>query len=385
VSWVERAEEALRGGTEAGVQVLTGGRPPILDADGRRALVTPFIAAFLWTAVVFREMQVERPLDPLALLLRLIALAFTVRAVLLLIVLAQRLAVLMRANHYRLALTDEGLLLRTPAADFAVPREDVLDVVEQGHWSGHSGRRWAQVYIVTRPDSGRLFLALPPVFERTPGVLAERLMRWRGVQERPDEVAEVEPVQLASKLFDAAAAGNTPPDAVVIRHGRGWLRRGPYATLLLGGALLDGFVRMPPEARATFGMEVPLVMMLCLFIVPLVWIVTTRREIAPRRGIALILTPAEVLMRTRAGVLRTRWSNVAKLEITSKTAWSVLHGARQSRTLRIERRKDPVINYTEEFLGAPAEVVLALCNAYRSGVLGTPPSQGSGSGGATSG
>jgi hypothetical protein len=95
----------------------------------------------------------------------------------------------------------------------------------------------------------------------------------------------------------------------------------------------------------------------------------TRVDLAPRKGIALVLTPAEMLMRTRAGVHRVGWDEVARLEITSRTAWSVLEGPKPQRALVVHRKESDTITYVEEFLGAPAEVVVALCDGYRKGVL----------------
>ena len=137
------------------------------------------------------------------------------------------------AQRYKLALADDGLLLRTPEADFAVAKEDVLDVREHGAWGERSGRRWADVYIVTRPSSGRTHLALPPVFTLTPGVLAERLMRWRGAIEVPGSGArEPEPAALPSKIFDVVYHATLPLIAYLA---------GSFAitTLLMKNALMD--------------------------------------------------------------------------------------------------------------------------------------------------
>jgi hypothetical protein len=366
--WIARCEAAVRGEPAQDVDRVPPARPPLLDARGRRALLAPLTAGFLWAAVVFRE-GMAHPLDPLALLLRLLALAATLRALVALALLGARLRELLRRDRYRLALGDEGLLLRTPRTDFAVPKSEIVDVIEHGAWQERGAQRWADVYVVTRPESGRVYLALPPFFAHTPGVLAERLMRWRGVVQAPAEREPRAPAELASKLFDAVAAGERPPGVAVIEHGRGWLRRGPYATVLLGVAALEGWLRSPADVRMQFGATAPLVIGLCLLVVPVLWIVLTRRDMAPRRGIALVLTPAELLLRTRSGVHRVRWSDVARVEIASRTAWSILFGAHESRSLIVLRKGDDPISYAEPFLGAPAEVVLALCEAYRKGVL----------------
>jgi hypothetical protein len=388
-SFVERAEEALRTGQAAGdVRVLASGPPPVLDAVGRKALVAPLLAAFMWAAVVFRatlEQQARSGLDPLGLIFRVLALALTVRTVLLGVELWPRLRAWLDMRRYALVLTDDGLLLRTPVADFPVAKDDIIDIQEHGAWGDHSGRRWAHVYLITRPDSGRFYLALPPLFEATPGVLAERLMRWRGPRPEPRAAGQApgeqapgakESAPLPSKLFDQAAAGESLPGSVVIKHGNAYLRRGPYATVLLGLAVLTDWAALPDSARVHGNMLAPMVMGFSLLAVPAIWFLTMRNDLKPRKGIALVLTPAEMLMRTRAGVHRVAWTEVQKLEITSRTGWSVLLGPHPQRTLIVRRKPskaapddDNTITYVEEFLGAPAEVVVSLCDGYRKGIL----------------
>lgn len=370
-SWVADAEAALRGESVDGVEVVPRHRPPLIDAFARRALLTPFIAAFLWAAVVFREAQ-RQPLEPVALVLRLLALALTVRALLVVAQLGQRLLTSLRRERYGLALTEHGLLFRTPETDHAIPRQDVIDVREPGHWRERGGARWAEVYLVTRPSAGRSHLSLPPVLDATPGVLCERLMRWRGVlAARPatEALEPTRPTELPSKLFDDAARGQLPVGVVALRHGRAWLQRAPHATVLLGVVLLDGYLRLPPQMRAQLGVLVPAVIALCLFVVPLGWLALMRADMAPRKGLSFVLTPAELMLRTRAGVLRVPWDELGKLEIVSRTGWSIVAGAHDSRTLILNRKDEPPIHYAEAFLGAPADVVMALCEAYKKGLL----------------
>ena len=384
MSWIERAEAALRGqdsapaeqvlagaqpdASEGGVELVPGRSPTIFDAFGRRALLAPFLAAFFWAAAIFRE-RTGHPLEPIALALRLLGYALSVRCLLLGIELARRMRVALQRDRYRLVLTSDGLLLRTPLADYALPKDDIIDIREPGDWQERGASRWADVYVITRPSSGRTHVALPPVFERTPGTLAERLMRWRGVVEAPADQPERVPADLPSKLFDAAAAGQVPAGVTVIAQGRGWIERAPFATLLLGVALLEGFLRLPSAAREHIGIAAPGVIALCLMIVPVLWLLATRRDVASRKGIALLLAPAELLLRTRSGTHRVAWSNVAKLQISARNVWTILKGTHASRVLVILRKDDDPIQYNEAYLGAPAEVVAALCEGYRKGVL----------------
>ncbi len=367
--WISAVEEALAGKPSESVEVLRASRPPLLDWDGVQATTSPLLAAFMWAAAVFRESVVAHPMDPLSLLLRFLALALTVRAALLAWQMRKRVGAWLGAKRYALALADEGLVLRTPTCDVAIAREDIVDVRERGDWRQRSGRRWSEVFVVTRPQSGRLYLTIPPLFDRTPGMLAERLMRWLGVVPHPEEPTYPKPEQLASKLYDQVAKGESPAGVTAIRHGRMWLKRGPYATVLLGVAVLDGILRAVLIGQKAVGTTAPFVLGITLVAVPLLWMWFTWKHIKPRKGIALLMTPTEMLMRTREGVLRIRWSNLQKLRIDSKNIWSILEGLHESRTLVIHSKKSPDISYIEAFLGAPAEVVVALGEAYRKGVL----------------
>ena len=368
-NWIEQAESALRGEPAEGVELLSAHAPPWLDPLGRSVLLAPFLAAFMWAAVVFRA-RLAAPLDPILLLLRLLALAASARAGVLGFAFAARVRIGLQRARYAVALHEEGLLVRTPHADYALPKADVIDIRERGAWQERGGRQWREVYVVTRPASGRTHVALPPIFERSSGVLAERLMRWRGAVARDEErAARAEPAALASTLFDAAAAGEAPPGGVVIREGRSWLKRGPYATMLLGLALCDGFLRLPAAARARVGTTAGVAIALCLAVMPLAWLFATRRERAARKGIALLLTPAELLLRTRAGVHRTRWSDMTRSEVVTRRAWSIVMGAHEARTLVLGTREDGDIRYAEALMDTPAEVVAALTDAYRKGSL----------------
>lgn len=373
MSWEAEAKRALGGEDVPGVQRIRPRRPPLLDADGVRAVLAPFLATLVWGGAVFREMVVGSPIDPLALLLRAVALGLTVRAVLSGATFVRRARVWLAARRHGLALTDGGLVYRDVEGDHAVARRDIVAIREHGHWGQRSGaRRWSDVYVVTRPESGRVVLTIPPLFERTPGVLAERLMRWRGPVPAPSDVVYPAPARLGSKVYDDAAAGRVPEGGTVIRHGGAWRKRGPYATVLLGVIVVEGMLRLGPGAWSQLGIGLPAAIALALVAVPLVWTWLTRRAIAPRKGLAMVITPAEILMRTRAGVLRVTWKNLGAMRIESKPTWSILEGYHKARTLVMEPREGETIRYDEAFLGVPAEVVVSLAEAYRKGAI-TPP------------
>src|SRR5262245_57917427 len=91
-NWIRAAEAATEARPTAAIAVdgLPRHAPPIIDADGVRAVVSPCLAAFMWAAAVFRDTQAHHTLDPMALLFRVLALALTLRALRLLYQLAIR-------------------------------------------------------------------------------------------------------------------------------------------------------------------------------------------------------------------------------------------------------------------------------------------------------
>ena len=350
-----------------GESVIVGRWPPLLDGDGIRGLLAPLVAATAWAGAAFREL-VSGPTDPIALFLRLLAIGLSVRAALLFVGLMRRVALGIASSRARLVLTDDGLYARLPDGEHVMLRSEIAGIAEHGAWQGRSGRRFCPVYVVGS-TAAPLFTTLPPIFEDTPGVLAERLMRWLGPREGPETPTFPDPSGLASKTYDEAATGVLADGTLAVRHGTRWIRGGPYSSVLLALAVLDGWLRAPTSMRDALG-PLPVVLALVLAaIAPLGWLWMARREINPRRGLAMVLTPAEVLFRTRAGVLRTRWSKLARVTIDERNAWSVLEGFHRARALVLRRKEDDPIRYEEVFLGIPAEVAQVLLDAYRRGAL----------------
>lgn len=389
--WITRAEAALDGRPDPDVDIVGVRRPPVLDADGVKAVMAPFFAALFYMAAHFLELD-KGSMYPGALLLNLIALGFTARAVILGVVLARRLGVYSKTARYGLALADGGLLYRSPdGGDLPIPRQDILEIRERGMWRKRTAaRRYSPVYIITQPDTGRTHVELPPVLDESPSRLAERLQRWLGELDAPDDYQLPGASELPSKLFDAAAAGEHAPGTTVLRHGASWLRRGPYATILMGVALASGFLRLPQATQDRVGLTAPAIILFALLCVPILWFIMTRFDLASRKGLSLVLTPAETMLRTRVGVLVVRWKDLRQVEIDSGSGWSLLLGQHERRALVLHRncltckgggtidggqcktckgsgRDMDYISYVETFLGAPAEVVHALCSGYQTG------------------
>jgi hypothetical protein len=370
-NWIDRAESALSGGPVGTDDVvMRGARPPLLDAEGFRAVAAPLLAAVVWSAAMLREVLAGTSIDPIALGLRVVALGLTVRVFLLGARLVERLRLWVNAQRYAIVLTPEGLFFRSPEVDVTIPREDVVGVVEPGRWQERSaGRRTSPVYVVTDPASGRTHVALPPVFDGGPGPLAERLMRWRGGWEEPEDAAPAAPHELASKIYDDAAAGRAAEGVAAIRHGREWIKKGPYAVVLIAVAAVEGMLRGGPRVWEALDPMIGGGFAVALLAVFARWVWMERRDIAPAKGLSLVLTPAELLIRTRSGMLRTAWRNLASVSVVTKRAWSVLEGAHDAKQLVLSRRNAGPIRYDEPYLGVPAEVAQLLIEAYRIGRL----------------
>jgi hypothetical protein len=369
-AWIAEARALARGRdrTPAGWEVLRGTFPPVLEGDGVRALLAPLVAGVAWLGAIFREMVAHTAIDPLALLMRLLALGLTTRALLLLAELVRRLVIASRASRSALVLAPEGLFFSDGTSERAIDKDAIVSIVETGAWqTRRTGPRWADVFVVGSSRDA-LYLTLPPIFEHSPGVLAERLMRWLGPQPYDEDRTFPAPAALASKVYDDAARGITDDGTLVVPHGAGWARRGPYATILLALVMIEGLARLDVGLPAEL---VPLAggAVLVALVFPLGWWWMTRREIAVRKGIALVLTPAELLLRTRTGVHRARWNKLQRVSIDARRAFSVLDGFHEAKALVLKRKDEPPIRYDEAFLGLPAEVAQVLLDGYRTGQL----------------
>jgi hypothetical protein len=368
-SWIAQARAVATGGAvPPGWQRVKAEPPPLLDADVVRGLIAPLVAAIAWSGAMFRETVVGTPLDPFATLLRLLALATTVRALLLGRELVARIKLWLAARRCVLVLGPGGLWARLPEGEVVAERRDIVAIstpsaFEQG---GVSGFRTSPVYVVLASPL-RTHVTLPPIFDVTPGALAERLMRWRGAMAPDPRPAFPPPAPLASRVYDDAARGIRDLGTLAIAHGAGWLRRAPWATVLLGVAIVEGFARAAPATRASVGIPTIAAALVALGLVPSVWVWLQWRDIAPRLGLAMVLTPAELLLRLRGGVLRVPWDRVGRLWIAARGRFSPLEGWAIHRALVIERRGDLPIRYDEAYLGVPVEVALGLCEAYASG------------------
>ena len=366
--------EALFPSEEDSVDVLSGRRPLLLDTESIRGVLFIFIAFFLWILVWWKEKEASSfSLDPFSIGFRFLALIVSARALLSCLKLCERISLQFSASHHTLELHSETLIWRRSNSSISISRDEILDILELNDWGSRKPKaRYSDVYIVKYPHDGNAIIRLPPIFEDTPGLLVERLMRWRGTRPKAN-IHFPPPSSLPSKTYDEASQGIFPPGTTVIRHGWGWLRRGPYLAFLLGLIVLEGTLRFP--AGVNLGI-LPFFGLLICFTVPLVWLWRVRRSIAPRKGLALVATPAEILMRTQSGVLCVAWPKVCAVRVNAVRSWNLLEGAVQTRRLILERENDSPIRYDEAYLGVPTSVAMRLLELYRRGhVTITPKAQ----------
>jgi hypothetical protein len=368
-SWIENAKLALDGQRGAAVEVVGRRRPPVFDSDGMQAATAPLAAACAWLGAFFREFVVGHPLDVWALLLRLIGLALTIRVILLGRVLYLRIRGWLNTESYGLALTPEGLLLRTPSGDKALLREQIVSIQECSRQNRRGGRRWRDVYLVTRPETGSPYVVVPPFFDAVSSVLAARLTRWLGPVTPRASAGFPDTDQPANTLFQQVNAGQRPDDVLVVPLGRAWLKRGPYASVLLGFAVLDGFIRFRPLTGTTITPTVPWAVAICLIAVPLVWLTMVRRQLGPLTRAALLMTPSALLISIGARIDQIRWSHFLRAEIVTKTVWSMLEGMYESRSIVFYDDQGFTVTVNEAYLGIPAEVIVAAAEAYQQQIL----------------
>lgn len=368
MGWIEESRRAAQGAPRNGFEVLRGSWPPVLDGDGVRGVFVPLLGVVAGLGAYFRMLLGHDGFDPIALILLVLSVGLLARGSILFVQLAERLRIAFRARSSALVLSKDGLFFTDGQNEQTIERTSIVSILESGMWqSRRGGNRWSPIYIVGS-TADALLLTLPPIFEEGSGVVAERLMRWQGVRYLPEEVVHEAPAALASQVYDDASRGIVSEGTLVIRHGNGWLARGPYASLVLAIAIGLAMAALPSEALAAVW-PLTVAAIAIAVIAPFLWIAMKRREISVRRGLAMVLTPAEVLMRTRAGVHRAAWPKLQRTSIDQKRAFSLLGGMHMAKILVLKRKDDTPIRYEEAYLGMPVEVAQVLIDAYRRGEL----------------
>lgn len=339
-------------------ETLSGRRPRGVLAPVAISLAALAASLGTWALSFLREEATGNTVDPAAVALRVIALALTIRSVARLTSALKQLAIYLAAPRYRLRIGARKLtLVADEKVDLA--REKIVAIREEGAFGTRSRPSFARVFVTLAGD--RPFVEIPPVFEASATALAERLMRWLGP---PAPAAFPEPIP-ASREYDDAAAGRLREGSTAFRHGYGWLKRGPYASLLVGAAFLDSLVRSQGASFGDFRAWIVPIILVALAVVPLGWVAITATILRPRKGLALVVTPARLLLRTERGTIAVPYEAIERVSVHERRSWSIVEGLHWSRALVIERVKETPIRYEESFLGAPIDAVVALLEARR--------------------
>jgi hypothetical protein len=290
--WLTTLRAASSGKSEAGVEVARGTRPPLLAADGVHALTSALFAALVVAAALFRTQLTQTPFDLIALLLRTAGVAFVLRTLVALVRLARRLARDRHAHRQLLAWSRDGLLWQTAEGERWVARGDVLGVAAPEERAGRMAGALAPLYVVLRPQMHPLYWELPPYFASSAAIVQARLERW--LKDRPHAEQPQAPQGRPEERYSRAATGRAAPGDVVVPEGFGYRLRAPYGVLLallfVGDALRTAGVhreRLLPAAVAAA---------LLALTALLGWFAWMRKRRAARLGIALLLTPEELLV-----------------------------------------------------------------------------------------
>jgi hypothetical protein len=179
--------------------------------------------------------------------------------------------------------------------------------------------------------------------------------------ERPER-----PVPEASSLearYARAAHGKADEGDVAVPEGFGYRKRAPYAALLGVAFALDalwaaGPLRTKIVSPALFSCVLAIVLFLG-------WFVWMGRRRASRLGIAMVITPEELLVRGQGGVMGVPWSQLASAQVHSRMAWSPFWGSFAVRTLVISTTHGETLSFDAGFLGVPPEVLAVVLESYR--------------------
>ncbi len=369
--------DALSGRTSPGIEVVRGAPPNLLDADAARALSAPFLAGFMVAAAVLREQIAHTQVDVLPLLLRTAAFAFCLRAVILIAAFARRFVQDRSASAHALAFSREGVLWQTPSSERFVRREDVLALcVPAVRASRLVPQARRPLLMILRPHTGALHWSIPPYFAASSEIFSARLKRTLGLAEEGAQVATPPPPppEPASERYTRAARGQPGPHEAVVPEGHAYLGRGPYGVLLGIVFALDAL--MSSGAQRALLLQPVLLSCLLALAMPLGWLWLMRRKASARLGIAMLLTPEELLVRGKHGVVSVPYHQLTEVEVRLKDIWSPFVGTYTARNLLIGTQDGATMNFDGGFLGVPPEVIAELCAAYRRGRITVPQEAG---------
>jgi hypothetical protein len=367
VGWADVLRRAAQGSAQASVEVLHGARPTLLNAQTASALTSAILAAFVCLAARFRSELAAGQLDLIASALRTAALAFVLRALIDLARSARALWHDREAARATLVLSDHGLLLRVGEREESVHRDELLGIgASEALPSRTLPARPEPLLLTLTPRAGQpRLLELPPYFAPTSEIALARLTRWWGRERAPrSEQSSERPEQEAPEAhYERAARGQLSERDLVVPEGRGYLLRAPYTALLGLVFALDVFLSAGPS-RALIAGPVSLAGALSLFAL-LAWFAWIARRRSSRRGIGMLFTRAELLLRGPQGVVAVPWAQLQDAELKLSARWSPFVGAYPARTLILSTNAGERMVFDRAFFGVPLEVIAVLCEWYR--------------------
>jgi hypothetical protein len=363
-SVMEPLRAAIHGKRASGVEVLRAEAPPLLDGAAMRAMMSLLMAGFIVGAALLRtRMTSDTPFDLMALLLRTAALAFVVRAVLALFVALRAFADKARARNNVLAWSEAGMLEQTPEGERFLLRKDVLGILLEERPERSLVAQSKAVWVAALPRNRKVqFWQLTAHYAGKPEILCARLAPWLQPRLEPTERREREPSSLEER-YARAARGKPGEGEVAVPEGFGYRRRAPYAALLGIVFALDALWSAGAlRARILSPALLSCVLALVLFVGWFVWMGKRR---ASRLGIAMLITPEELLVRGPGGVMGVPWSQLASAQVHARMAWSPFWGSFAVRTLVVGTTHGETLSFDAGFLGVPPEVLAAVLESYR--------------------
>ncbi len=165
--------------------------------------------------------------------------------------------------------------------------------------------------------------------------------------------------------FDAYLANPSNVDgALALPAGRTWWLSGPYAGLVFA-VLLAVHAGLVPLLRTS--LTLALIPVACGPLAAWWW--RGRGVRRARRGVALLLTPDQLIVRDAVGARSAAWSEVQAVREDSRPTWDMLRGARRAPLLLISRRGSQPLVLGEDELGVPVAHALAAVERYRAAVV----------------
>jgi hypothetical protein len=313
-----------------------------------------------------REQAAASAFDPASVLLRVLGLGLTVRALVALASWLRLLRLARTAGGARLELGPEALRMTIGDDTHTVDRGTIAAIRREAEGVRRAGRHLGRVFVVGRDGT---HLAIPRLFERSAADLAETLVAWVGPGAgEPLLDAAATAIPDAAETYRRAARGKLPQSVIAFRYGHGWARRGPYAALLLAFALADGALRAGggeahPSVPLTLGFFA------ALFAVPLGWLGLNRWIIHQRERVLFIVTPTGVVYRERGtgppAAEQVPWSQVTGVRRAPRPSWSVIDGFAPVWTLVVERGDQAPLRFDEAYLAVPGDVAAAQLDLSR--------------------